>query len=386
MVYTYKPTYYTSLHDSISSICKTVLPFSFKKRRIPAIETAEQCQSRRQSDNLKWQQESFHKILNLVGLCKEGIVSENEVSAFRTNLLDALIASPIDHEPAVILRDKLIFLQELLYGKCISEEEYHASKRPLLQRLAVQGAEIDARDVIVGAHKEPSNEEWSVIDLKDDKCLPNHNVSTLKNISKESSAVKRMKGAVSVFSFVSSDKKAKLKENDVDNARYHNASERGSGSNSILMEESLPPPLCVMTEKQSLGDKTKKMPFRTIYQTVQEGGSGVGVDTRDKGKVKQGKRAWVIDGLKKWRRNDSEDETALFSSRDEKLEEESYAGRLIANPVGEGPDTRQIKRKLHPNGAPTDFFIDKVLAENIKKRLSEIKTELAAKNPDIHLK
>lgn len=249
----------------------------------------------------------------------------------------------------------------MLYGKCISEEEYHASKRPLLQRLAVQGAEIDARDVIVGAHKEASNEEWSVIDLKDDKCLPNHNnVSTLKN----NSAVKRMKGAVSAFSFVSSDKKGKLKEYDVHNAssksshitRNPNVSERESGSKSILMEESLPPPLCVMAEKQSLGDKAKKTPFRTIFQTVQEGGGG----GEDKVRVKPGKRAWVIDGFKKWKRNDSEDEPVPFSSLDENPEEESYDGKLIANPVAEGPDTKQIKTKLHPNGAPTDFFVDKV--------------------------
>ncbi|KAL0345522.1 UNVERIFIED_CONTAM: hypothetical protein Sradi_4383500 [Sesamum radiatum] len=111
MVYTYTPTYYSSLHDSITSICKTILPFSFRKRRIPAIAAAEQRLSKQQSDNLKWQQDSFHKILNLIGLCREGIVPEMEVSAFRTHLLETLIASPVDHEPPAVLRDKLIFLQ-----------------------------------------------------------------------------------------------------------------------------------------------------------------------------------------------------------------------------------------------------------------------------------
>lgn len=219
---------------------------------------------------------------------------------------------------------------------------------------------MDARDVIVGAQKkDASNEEWSDIDLKEDKCFPNHNnVSTLKKNSKESSAVKRMKGAVSAFSFVSSDKKGKLKESDAHNSRSksshitrnQNVSEIESGPKSILMEESLPPPL---------GEKVKKKPFRSIFQTVQEGGGG-GVDNEDNVKVKSGKRAWVIDGFKKWKRKDSEDETAPFPSLDEKSEEESYGGKLIENPVGQGPDTRQIKRKLHPNGAPTDFFVDKV--------------------------
>lgn len=111
MVYTYTPTYYTSLQESISSICKNVLPFSFKKRRLPAIAEAEQRLSKQQSDNLKWQQDSFHRMLNLTGLYDEGIASGNEVSAFRTHLLETLIASPLDHEPALVLRDKLIFLK-----------------------------------------------------------------------------------------------------------------------------------------------------------------------------------------------------------------------------------------------------------------------------------
>lgn len=111
MVYTYTPTYYTSLQESISSICKNVLPFSFKKRRLPAIAEAEQRLSKQQSDNLKWQQDSFHRVLNLTGLYDEGIASGNEVSAFRTHLLETLIASPLDHEPALVLRDKLIFLK-----------------------------------------------------------------------------------------------------------------------------------------------------------------------------------------------------------------------------------------------------------------------------------
>lgn len=48
---------------------------------------------------------------NLMGLCKEGILHEDEVSAFRAHLLETLIASPLDYEPPLILRDKLIFLQ-----------------------------------------------------------------------------------------------------------------------------------------------------------------------------------------------------------------------------------------------------------------------------------
>lgn len=376
MVYTYTPTYYSSVHESITSICKTILPFSFKKRRLPAIAAAEQLLSKQQSDNLKWQQDSFHQILNLMGLCKESIVPANELSAFRTHLLETLIASPIDHEPPSILRDKLIFLQELVYAKCISEEEYHASKRPLLQRLAIQGAEIDARDVIVGAQKQTSNEEWSEIDLKDEKWLGNQECMLT---SKSNSKVKKMRGAASVFGFVSPDKNGKLKENDARNASsssYSTANHGGSdGFNSILMEESLPSAASVMDEKQSIGGKGRKPP----------GGGGSGLNQAEgREKVRPGKRGWVFDGFKKWRRSDSKDEIAPFSSSvDDKPDEEGYDGKLVPNPVGEGADTRQIKRKLHPNGAPTDFFVDKVVAENIKKQLSRFRTEITAKNPDV---
>ncbi|PIN08650.1 hypothetical protein CDL12_18778 [Handroanthus impetiginosus] len=383
MVYTYTPTYYTSLQGSITSICKNILPFSFKKRRIPAIAAADQRLSKQQSDNLKWQQDSFHKMVNLMGLCKEGIVSENEVSAFRTHLLETLIASPVEHEPSEVLKDKLIFLQELLYAKCISEEEYHASKRPLLQRLAVQGAEIDVRDVIVGAHKETSNEEWSVIDLKDDKCFSNKSISLT---SKKTSTVKKMKGAAeSVLAFVSAEKNVKFKENNVNIAAnrslgtkdqnvgaFFNGDLNGkeSDSKSILMEESSP----------SFSDKAKRKPFRTIFQREQERGSG-----NENGEQKENARkARVFYGFKKWKKNYFKDETESLSLN-EKSDEEDYPGKLVANPLGEGPDTKQIKRKLHPNGAPTDFFVDKVLGENIKKELFRIQAELTAKNPEVHL-
>jgi hypothetical protein len=46
-----------------------------------------------------------------MGLHKEGIVAESEVKAFKTHLLETLIASPPEQENPVILRDKLLFLQ-----------------------------------------------------------------------------------------------------------------------------------------------------------------------------------------------------------------------------------------------------------------------------------
>ncbi|KAL9326133.1 hypothetical protein ACSQ67_006778 [Phaseolus vulgaris] len=388
MVYSYyTPTYYSTLHDSITSLCKTILPFSFKKRPLPA---AEHKLSKLQSDNLKWQQDSFHQVLNLMGLHKEGIVAESEVSAFRTHLLDTLIASPPEQEHPVILRDKLLFLQELLYGKCISEEEYHSSKRPLLQRLAAQGAQIEARDVIVAKtkeSKEKSEEEWSVIDLKDEKGSVNKENSGCKSRSSQGSSMKQIKGAASVFGFGKGGKNGTEKsifdspylsaknENPFWDAQPKGAQSEGG---SILMEGSEPPEAV----KESSGlEKLKRKPFRALFHKEQRERDGGGAE-QDQRSGKSAKKQWGFEGFKKWKRNESEDETSSLSFG-ERSDNEVYSGPF-AKGIGEGPDTKLMKKKLHSDGSPSDFFIDKVLGDKIKKELSRIQTELSSTNP--HLK
>ncbi|KAJ3678407.1 hypothetical protein LUZ60_002210 [Juncus effusus] len=171
MEYTYRPTYYSSIQHSLTSLYKSV--FKSSKRRLLTEEKAH-------AETLKRQQEQFHKILHLTALCKEGIVSETEVSDFRVKLLESVSASPANQEAPCVIRDKLLFLQELLHSKCISEEEYHSFKRPLLQRLAIQGEKINSKDIIFGSQEiseatqkatqkttQVDEEEWSVIDLQD---------------------------------------------------------------------------------------------------------------------------------------------------------------------------------------------------------------------------
>lgn len=102
-------TYYSSLHNSITSLCKSVLPLGLKKR---CLVSAEYRLWKLQSDNLKWQQESFNQMLKLMGLQQNEILPEAEVSAFRTHLLDTLLSSPPPQQDhPLILRDKLLFLQ-----------------------------------------------------------------------------------------------------------------------------------------------------------------------------------------------------------------------------------------------------------------------------------
>ncbi|KAG9153426.1 hypothetical protein Leryth_021006 [Lithospermum erythrorhizon] len=409
MGYTYTPTYYSSLQDSITSICKNILPFSFKKKRLPAIVAAEQKLSEQQSGHLKWQQESFHQILKLIGLCKEGIVPETQVSAFRAHLLETLIASPLDYEQPTILRDKLIFLQELLYAKCITEDEYHCSKRPLLQRLAVQGVEIEAKNVIVkGGQMKKSNEEWSEIDLKDEKSLlSSKGSSSSKNKPQHgssSASSKQIKGAASsVLGFISSTKSSKVKEEksekeifkksesliSTENPFWHNQfiREREKETKSVLMSESLASKT-LKTEKQSGGDRAKKKPFKTFFQREQKGEERGESDNHDVARrseeksAKSGKKQpWLF---KKWKKNDGEDdETDPLPLGGERSDGEDYFGRLVENPMGEGPDTKEIKRKLHPCGAPSDFFVDKVLGDKIKKELSKIQTQVNGENENV---
>ncbi|CAJ2634588.1 unnamed protein product [Trifolium pratense] len=382
MVYSnYTPTYYSTLHDSITSFCKTILPFNFKKRSLPS---AEHRLSKLQSDNIKWQQDSFHQVLNLMGLHKEGIVAESEVKTFKTHLLETLIASPPEQENHVILRDKLLFLQELLYAKCISEEEYHSSKRPLLQRLAVQGAQIEARDIIAGKSKdlkENSEEEWSVIDLKDDKSMMNKENLNSKGKSNHGSTLKQIKGAASVFGFVSSNKHEKsIFDSPSLNSK---AKQQGEGV-SILMEESGPPEPGKESGGGGGSEKSKRKPFRTLFHKEQREGNG-GSEVEQRG-GKSVKKQWGFDGFKKWKRNENEldDETApLPLNQRSDSEAFSASSQSFARTVGDGPDTKLIKKKLHSDGSPSDFFIDKVLGNNIKKELSRIQTELSSTNPNL---
>ncbi|KAJ4958403.1 hypothetical protein NE237_025514 [Protea cynaroides] len=400
MVYTYTPAYYSSLHDTITSLCKNILPFSLKKRRLPPND---QKLSKQQSENLKWQQDSFHRILNLIGLHKEGIVPESDVSAFRSHLLDTLIASPANQEQPQIIRDKLLFLQELFYAKCISVEEYHSSKRPLLQRLAVQGVEIEARDVIVAGQIRNSEEEWSVIDLKDDPC--DQESLPLKNKPK----MKQIKGAASIISFVSPYKPRKSKgkgtlnpslepsENfnpnfistnssakDAENPFWNMAS-NDSDTRSILMPESLPlHPIKAEKDRVSTGTLRKK-PFHTLFQREQrEENIRNPLPDPEERAAKSAKKQWGFDGFKKWKRSHSEDETTPLSLGEKSDERASSTPfHLVSSPIGEGPDTKLIKKKIHTDGSASDFFIDKVLGENIKKELSRIQEELCATNPNL---
>ncbi|PKA55839.1 hypothetical protein AXF42_Ash018746 [Apostasia shenzhenica] len=303
MAYSYSPAYYSSFQETINSLCKSILlPFSFKNRRLPA----DQKLADRHADNLKWQQDSFHRILELIGLHKEGIVPEAQVSIFRANLLENLITAPSHAEPPSLIRDKLLFLQELLYAKCISVEEYHSSKRPLLSRLASQGVEIDCKDVIVGTPpllKNTGDDEWTDIDLSDQK--PSNN------------SVKAKEKAPTKHFWRGKGKKDKETNNSI----------------TVLMPESSP----INSRKFSR------------VGLAQEG------EERAEKKTSK-KKAWGFDGFKKWKRSCEEDEsTKPYLPPGERSDE--------------GPNAKRIKKRMHfDHGSASDFFTNnKATEERIKQ-------------------
>ncbi|KAK9098439.1 hypothetical protein Syun_025484 [Stephania yunnanensis] len=423
MVYSYTTTYYSSLHDTITSLCKTMLPFSFKKRRFLALIAEQKKLSKQQSDNLKWQQESYHKILNLMGLHREGMVLELEVSAFRCYLLDTLVASPPEPEAPVVLRDKLLFLQELLYAKCISGEEYHSSKRPLLQRLAVQGAEIEVRDVIVAKRVgensgEEEEEQWSEINFKDEECLMMSKDSLkLKNQLKNKPPMKRIKGAASVIGFMSpyktsstsKERKSTSEPKTAEPLRPLNvnipcninvsasfnenpfwvaaANEKQSEEQSIFMSASSPPSPFKAEKEKGSNEKVKKKGFSGLFlrEQKEENGGHHKTDLEEPATTtKSSKKQWGFDGFKRLKQRDREEETAPLPLRERSDERNAPTTcHLVDSPIGEGPDTRLIKKKLHSDGSASDFFIDKVLGDNIKKELSRIQEELNTTNPNL---
>ena len=236
----------------------------------------------------------------------------------------------------------------------------------MLQRLAVQGAELEVKDVIVGTQKQTQNtveEEWSEIDLREEQTLINKEP---KNKLKQGlSSVKHIKEAASAFGFGAFQKLGKTKEQksifDVaancnqfpaDNAGISNNdssqssenpfwnkthSENESETKTILMPQSLSSKSDKIRTEECQG---KKAVFRGPLQAGKS-------NEKDS---KSARKQWGFDGFKRW---NTKDETAPLPL-DERLSDE--------RPYTQGPDTKQIKRKLLSGGSSSGFYIDKVTA------------------------
>lgn len=342
MGYTYTPTYYSGLQDTIASLCKSILPSFRVGRRL----TADQAAARRHAEQLKWQQESFHRILHLAALHREGIVPASDVAAFRGPMLAALVAPPPPQQPEqpAVLRDKLLFLQELLYTKCVSAAEYNASKAPLVLRLAALGVVVDCPDAEVSA------EEWSEIDLRDPPPPPSAAASDKPKHK----------------AFITPWKSRSKKEQDASRPPLAPVDQNNAKNASVLMAESSPSG-AVPSGK---AEKGKRRHLAAMFSSGGNGGenkdpAGAGEEGVDEKEAAKGKKksSWGFDGLKKWKKVGCSNPEAAATAEQPRS---SYSEcRLEASPMAaSAPDAKRAKTKLHTatgDDSASELLHDKVL-------------------------
>lgn len=183
-----------------------------------------------------------------------------------------------------------------------------------------QGGNFEDKDVITAGSKDTnqnSEEEWSVIDLKDDECLMNKEKSNTKKKSKKT--WKQIKGATSVFSFG---------KNSMEKSIFYSPSLNIHSAHSQVL------PSLQSKENNPLlnsSEKCKRKPFRMLLQ-------------REKNK----------EGFTKWNRSEIDDEIAPLSLN-EKSDSESY---LASYQLGEGSEIKLTKNKLHFERSPSEFCLD----------------------------
>lgn len=204
----------------------------------------------------------------------------------------------------------------------------------------MQGAEIEARDVIPGTAKNgSSDEEWSVIDLKDEHCLieKDGSANSKNRLKTGSSAIKHIKGAATVLGFGGSSQKQG--KNRAGKSIFDQPVGPNDDQIGQLARNPSEPRTVLMSEGSVLEPgKEKKKGLMGFFNK----------EERDK----------------KANKRDSEGETkplALNGRSDYDYDDTCLkTSNLVSRPIGEGPDTKQIKKKLHSDGSASDFFIDKV--------------------------
>ena len=104
----------------------------------------------------------------------------------------------------------------------------------------------------------------------------------------------------------------------------------------LLQEETLP---TESMNKMVVVLIRQREPFRTLFHREQSeghggGGGDYGPGSEEKAS-KSAKKQWGFDGLKKWKRNDSEDDTAPLPLN-ERSDSEAFLGscQLVATPTG----------------------------------------------------
>lgn len=229
----------------------------------------------------------------------------------------------------------------------------------MLARLAVVGGEIEGRDVIIGGSKDTkqnSEEEWSEIDLKDDQCFMNkENTNSSKTLKQARKHL--VKGATAVFSFGSPYKPGKnsMERSIFDSPTLHmNSTQSRIPSPSISNQGELRQ----SKENNPLWngpEKMKRKPFKAQFHRDKNKREGHGGGDHHGLEAEKSARQWGFDGLRKWKKNDSEDDTVLLSLN-ERSDSEAYLAsyQLSSRPCGEV----SMMNKLHSDVSPSDFSMD----------------------------
>jgi len=244
--------------------------------------------------------------------------------------------------------------------------------------------------VIVGTQKDENLEEqWSVIDLRDDQTLLKKENSSSKNKSKYgTSAIKHIKDAASVFGFgkqgknkeqrsifdlptkadISEDENRQLAENPFCN---NSQKKRESETKSVLMSESIRLNTDTFGKESCESDQGKKKAFRGLFRREASDGDRE-ADEMDIDS-KSAKKQWMFDGFKRWKKSNIDEETAPFHLGERSSAEGACmeSSQLVSSPIGEGPDTKHIKTKLLSDGSPSSgFFIDKVTLHVVQQKIT----------------
>ncbi|KAF9586821.1 hypothetical protein IFM89_039959 [Coptis chinensis] len=103
------------------------------------------------------------------------------------------------------------------------------------------------------------------------------------------------------------------------------------------MPESTPlQPIQVEKERGST-EKVKKKPFRTLFQREGNGSENNVPGPEERG-AKSAKKQWGFDGLKKWKKNDSEDEAAPLPLGERSDDQVSATTcHLVSSPMAKAP-------------------------------------------------
>ncbi|KAH9569180.1 hypothetical protein CY35_03G118700 [Sphagnum magellanicum] len=368
----------------------------------PSSASMENRRAGQQADNLVWQQEAFHKILKLQGLLKEGLICKAELQLCRKEILQVVAAVHPDGEWANFTRDKLLFLQDLLREGCISEAEYHATKQPILSRLAEQGAELDSQDFVMLVSPPPPSGTvgHDAPDCRASLITALEAVATASQKSsntntEEYSPIKKMGPPDSTTT-----RKTPIKQVLEAMSRIKNNKANWGADTGPLREAPIPPVGRWILRKESLKEVVGKVVYAHVPVIDQDDDEEAMYAASPVKKLSAspslGHRRMgdMLSGLVRKLQGESVLPNEAYSplNTEEESPQLDEDGKIPQTSVldtrvlregsnGQGPDTVKLKKKVDTRGPPTNFFIDKVLGDNIKAELTRIRAEMSESSP-----